>query len=93
MLRKLISLVKTRLYLKIIDCLCFLFQTARPVFLSYESMSGILNEFRCLDLKKILTELLFLTEQETVELPVLLICMYGSLSTRTLPYFFASCVL
>lgn len=63
----LVSLKKYSLY--------FIFaQTARPVFLSYESMSGILNEFRCLDLKKILSELLFLTEQETVELPVLLMC-------------------
>ena len=39
-------------------------------------MSGILNEFRCLDLRKILSELLFLTEQEDVELPVLLMCKY-----------------
>ena len=39
-------------------------------------MSGILNEFRCLDLRKILSELLFLTEQDNVELPVLLMCKY-----------------
>lgn len=51
-----------------------LFQTARPVFLSYESMSGILNEFHSLDLRKILTELLFLTEQKQAKLPVLLMC-------------------
>ena len=54
----------------------FILQIARPIFLSYESMSGILTEFRRLDLKRIVTELLFLTEKKNIELSVLLLCKY-----------------
>ncbi|XP_046859039.1 transcription factor RFX4-like [Xenia sp. Carnegie-2017] len=62
------------IYVKLLDPVV-LRNAARPVLLSYDSMSAIMDEFRSLDMKSILTQLLFLTECESTDVGLLMMLL------------------